>query len=286
MINRPSVVRKPGWWPPRVLARRLWPRRGLSGHVWSRRFWLGAWGLPALGSVWARRLRLGALAALCGMSLAVGRVVRRAVGGACHHLAPLLRVDDDRDRGQPAARPARGAAMGRRLRGGQRVGCGARCRAPALAEPSVDSTGAGAARVSEPADDPVQERRPVAIVLADGPRYVDRRGHVLGPLNDDDSRDFPIISGLDGGAPAYFTDIGLHRALQLLRWCERLSSVDALSEIHVDRRRGVTVFPRHTRGSGGIGMGELAGEAAAFGARLCRMGRTGRSVGHSGSVLP
>jgi len=90
----------------------------------------------------------------------------------------------------------------------------------------------------------LQERRPVAIVLADGPRYVDRYGRVLGPLRDDDSRDFPIISGLEGDAVADFAGIGMHRALQLLRWCERLSSLETVSEIHVDRRRGVTVFPR------------------------------------------
>lgn len=89
----------------------------------------------------------------------------------------------------------------------------------------------------------VRERRPVAVAQLDTLNYVDGSGHVLGPLREDDSRDFPIITGLDGTASAGFTGIGLHRALQLLRCCERLSYVNGISEIHVDRYRGVTIFP-------------------------------------------
>jgi cell division protein FtsQ len=89
----------------------------------------------------------------------------------------------------------------------------------------------------------VKERRPVAIALLSELNYVDRSGQILGPLQDDDSRNFPIITGLDGGTDQGFTSVALHRALQFLRWCERLHCCETLSEVHVDRSRGVTVFP-------------------------------------------
>ncbi len=88
----------------------------------------------------------------------------------------------------------------------------------------------------------IRERVPVAILGVGDLRYVDRSGQVLGALKDQDSRDFPIITGLSPDDDEFF-DVGLHRALQLLRWCERLRCFDTISEIHVDRVRGVTIFP-------------------------------------------
>lgn len=89
----------------------------------------------------------------------------------------------------------------------------------------------------------VQERRPVAVVRLETLNYVDRAGHVLGPLRDDDSRDFPLITGLEDGATRGFAPIGIHRALQFLHRCERLGCFDGVSEVHVSQQRGVTVFP-------------------------------------------
>jgi cell division septal protein FtsQ len=89
----------------------------------------------------------------------------------------------------------------------------------------------------------VRERSPAAIVYLDGLQYVDRSGRILGQLRDDDSRDFPIISGLEAGDANGFTAVAIHRALQLLRWCERLRCFDTISELRVDRQRGITVFP-------------------------------------------
>jgi len=91
----------------------------------------------------------------------------------------------------------------------------------------------------------VRERRPVAIVRLDTLNYVDRAGHVLGPLRDDDSRDFPLITGLEDDAVRGFVPIGIHRALQFLRRCERLGCFEGVSEVHVSQERGVTVFPLH-----------------------------------------
>jgi cell division protein FtsQ len=255
VINRSRVVRKHGWWPPRVLVRRLWAGRALSGQLRSWRPRLGEWGTPALDAAWARRLRLGVLAALCGTSLAVGVWYGvpwcvRAITSHPYFALTTIEIEGNRRLDRREVLQWAGVSEG----GSVWDAAPGTVRLRLLSHPWIQL-----AQVQREFPNRlmirVQERRPVAIVLADGPRYVDRRGHVLGPLNDDDSRNFPIISGLDGAALAAFTDIGMHRALQVLRWCERLSSVDALSEIHVDRHRGVTVFPRHTRAAVVLGWG-------------------------------
>ena len=92
----------------------------------------------------------------------------------------------------------------------------------------------------------ILERRPVALVQLDESHYVDRAGHILGALRDDDSRDFPIITGVNGSDTQDYLVAGVHRALQVLRWCERSNGSDAVSEVHVDRQQGVTIFPLRT----------------------------------------
>ncbi|HVM97050.1 MAG TPA: FtsQ-type POTRA domain-containing protein, partial [Candidatus Acidoferrales bacterium] len=92
----------------------------------------------------------------------------------------------------------------------------------------------------------VRERRPMAIVQIGGLQYVDRGGRVLGPLRDDDSRDLPIITGIDSIDSKSFGAVALHRALQLVHWCERLRCFDTISEVRVDREAGITVFPLKT----------------------------------------
>jgi cell division septal protein FtsQ len=100
----------------------------------------------------------------------------------------------------------------------------------------------------------IQERRPVALAQLDELTYVDRRGRLLGPLRTDDSRDFVVVTGLQH-AEEEFAQIGLHRALELLRLCERMACFDAMSELHVDRHRGVTLFPVHQSVSVVLGWG-------------------------------
>jgi cell division protein FtsQ len=100
----------------------------------------------------------------------------------------------------------------------------------------------------------IQERRPVALAQLDELTYVDRRGRILGPLRTDDSRDFVIVTGLQD-AEDEFAQIGLHRALKLLRLCERTACFHALSELHIDRQRGVTLFPMHQPVSVVLGWG-------------------------------
>ena len=123
----------------------------------------------------------------------------------------------------------------------------------------------------------IAERVPVAIVRFDDLDYVDRDGHVLGPLRPDDNRDLPLITGLEGPDPHGFTAIALHRALQLLRWCARASCVGTISEVHLDRQRGLTVFPLRTAVAVVLGWGswheKFARAARVFAAMEGRAGR-------------
>jgi cell division protein FtsQ len=124
----------------------------------------------------------------------------------------------------------------------------------------------------------VRERTPVAIAALDGRlHYVDRGGHVLGALSDEDSRDFPIITGLDIADTKAFSQIALHRSLQLLRWCERLRCFDEISEIRVDLTRGITVYPMLTPVPVVLGWGnwreKLARSARVFAAWQGQVGR-------------
>jgi cell division protein FtsQ len=114
----------------------------------------------------------------------------------------------------------------------------------------------------------IEERRPVAIVRLDELNYVDRSGRILGPLRDGDSPDFPLISGLEEAKSSGFTPVGVHRALRLLRLCQRLDCFDAISEVHVDQNRGITVFPLRPAAAVVLGWGgwreKLARSARVF----------------------
>ncbi|MFI5394645.1 MAG: cell division protein FtsQ/DivIB [Candidatus Binatia bacterium] len=123
----------------------------------------------------------------------------------------------------------------------------------------------------------VDERRPVAIVHLKELNYVDRRGRILGPLQDGDSRDFPLITGLEDVQTADFRPIGVHRALRFLHLCERRSCFDAVSEVHVDRNQGITVFPLRPAVAVVLGWGswreKLARSARVFAAWEGQAGR-------------
>ncbi|HUI27129.1 MAG TPA: cell division protein FtsQ/DivIB, partial [Candidatus Kryptonia bacterium] len=89
----------------------------------------------------------------------------------------------------------------------------------------------------------VRERVPVAIAVLDALYFVDRSGHLMDRLRDDDSRDLPLITGvrradLDQGA-----GVLLRRAARLIRLCQRDGCGDGLSEVNVDARRGATLIP-------------------------------------------
>lgn len=101
----------------------------------------------------------------------------------------------------------------------------------------------------------VTERKPIAIVRFDELHFVDRRGHLLGPLGPEDNRNLPIITGLEEGADRAFAPVALPRVAQLLRWCERRGCIDDMSEVHIDREDGVTMFPMTARVAVQLGWG-------------------------------
>jgi cell division protein FtsQ len=91
----------------------------------------------------------------------------------------------------------------------------------------------------------VREERPLAIVALDGGKgeyYVSPHGRLFAPVGAADARDFPYLSGLtaaDLAEGATFGPRAVHRALALVRQSGRL----AISEVHVDRARGLTLLP-------------------------------------------
>lgn len=122
----------------------------------------------------------------------------------------------------------------------------------------------------------VHERRPVAIARLAEFVYVDRDGRVLGALREDDGRDFPLITGLED-VDAAVLPMRVRRVLRFVRLCERIHCFDAVSEIHVDPQRGLTVFPLHTAVAVVLGWGgwreKLARSARVFAAWEGQVGR-------------
>jgi cell division protein FtsQ len=95
----------------------------------------------------------------------------------------------------------------------------------------------------------VREERPLAIV-ATGDRalyYVGAHGRLFARVGDGDALDFPYLTGLSEDDLVGRTGFGpraVRRALNLLRLVERRpAGLGAVSEVHIDRRRGLTLHP-------------------------------------------
>jgi len=89
----------------------------------------------------------------------------------------------------------------------------------------------------------VRERLPVAIAVLDDLYFVDRTGHLMDRLRDDDSRDLPLITGVKQSDLDRGGGLLLRRATRLIRLCQRDGCGDGLSEIHLDARAGATLVP-------------------------------------------
>jgi cell division protein FtsQ len=201
------------------------------------------WGPRRLPVAWLYRARGSLLAAVCGISLAASvwyglpRVLHLAMG---HRYFALTNVEVDGNH-----RITRGEVL---QWAGVNTSTSIWDVAPDLVRLRLQSH-PWVRRASVQRELPnrlkieIQEGRPVAIVRMGGLSYVDRSGHILGPLRDDDSPDFPLITGLEEAEPSGFSPVGVHRALRLLRLCQRLNCFDAISEVHVDGNQGITVFP-------------------------------------------
>lgn len=103
----------------------------------------------------------------------------------------------------------------------------------------------------------VRERRPMALLLSHGTfQYIDRKGRVLGALLPGEAPDLPVISGIGEFQDRELSSLHVHRALQLLRICERLQCFDDVSEVHISER-GLVVVPLRTRVTVVLGWGNL-----------------------------
>jgi cell division protein FtsQ len=92
----------------------------------------------------------------------------------------------------------------------------------------------------------VREERPAAILAVESPAtlyYVAAPARVVAPVGAADARDFPYVTGLSqadlSGAEA-FGPQAIRQALRLMRVAARTRPV---SEVHVDRQRGLTLLP-------------------------------------------
>ena len=93
----------------------------------------------------------------------------------------------------------------------------------------------------------VRERRPQAIAVLDDLYYVDRSGVTFGPLRPQDSRDYPLVTGLAPDMADGPRAWALRRALRLLRRCDREPCIGELSEVHLGDARGIVVYPAAPR---------------------------------------
>jgi len=96
----------------------------------------------------------------------------------------------------------------------------------------------------------VRAYRPVAILAvadeAPGLYYLAANGRIFSPVAPSDRPDLPLVTGLarkDLTGEGAFGPRAVRRALALLRHASAVSKIAAVSEVHVDRERGLTLMP-------------------------------------------
>jgi hypothetical protein len=134
----------------------------------------------------------------------------------------------------------------------------------------------------------VREERPMAILVAsrggDSPIlfYVAARGRIFAAAGPGDPRDLPYLTGLEAGdlgGDQAFGPRAIRRALGLMRLAARTAPV---SEIHVDRRRGLTLMPMRPAVPIEVGWGRFEDRLARLPDVMARWsGREGEIVGVS-----
>jgi cell division septal protein FtsQ len=92
----------------------------------------------------------------------------------------------------------------------------------------------------------VAEREAAAVVMIDQLYYVDRGGAVFARVGSDESLDLPFVTGIEaavvnGEQP--YPRHAVRQAVKLLDLMGRAGLPFRVSEVHIDRERGITVFP-------------------------------------------
>lgn len=93
----------------------------------------------------------------------------------------------------------------------------------------------------------LRERRPQAVAVLEDLYYVGRGGQLLRVLGAEHSRDYPLVTGLMPDTNPGYRTWALRRALRLVRLCERVACFGGVSEIRLDRRFGLVLYPTAPR---------------------------------------
>jgi cell division protein FtsQ len=115
----------------------------------------------------------------------------------------------------------------------------------------------------------VTERRPAAILFLDQLYYVDTTGVAFVRVGERDPLDLPFVTGVEAAIVADerpFARHAIRQALRLLRAMESAGLPFRVSEVHIDREQGVTVFPIEPRVAFTFGW-------SGFGTKLTRLQR-------------
>jgi cell division protein FtsQ len=114
----------------------------------------------------------------------------------------------------------------------------------------------------------VVERQAAAVLLIDQLYYVDRTGAVFARVGSDDSLDLPFVTGieaavLNGERP--YPRHAMRQALELVQLMRTSGLPFRVSEVHIERDQGITVFPVEPQVALEFGWGR-------FPAKLARLG--------------
>jgi cell division protein FtsQ len=111
----------------------------------------------------------------------------------------------------------------------------------------------------------VQERVPQAMILLDGLYFVDRQGEIFKRVESGDRLDLPILTGLKAqeirrGSPEAMD--ALHQALDFLALLKQRKGFTPrdVSEVHLSRQKGLTVFTLREGMAIRLGFGEFKGK--------------------------
>lgn len=113
------------------------------------------------------------------------------------------------------------------------------------------------------------ERQPAAILFLDQLYYVDDTGVAFVRVGERDPLDLPFVTGVEAAIVADERPFARHAIRQALRLLHAMGAAGLpfrVSEVHIDREQGVTVFPIEPRVSLTFGW-------SGFGAKLTRLQR-------------
>jgi len=117
----------------------------------------------------------------------------------------------------------------------------------------------------------VRERRPVAIVLIDQLYYLDRGGAIFARLGAQDALDLPFVTGIEAAVLAGERPYPRHAIRQALRVVELLRAAGLpfrVSEVHIEREQGITVFPVDPKVALSFGWGHFPAKVTRLAAAL------------------